>query len=358
MKLDLTLGFARFVPTLGSNAGSTLDSSYSGRNRLVQHKLGSGTTARYAYNAFGERVAKWVGAEAAAQASAPVSTVTAPSRQYAYDEGGHLIGEYDGQGALIQETLWLDDAPVVVLKPASAGASPWGGLLIAASTEGGAQAPALEGYFVEVDQLDTPRAIVNGQGTTVWRWEADPFGDTVAVETPSANAGITTPFGYSLRFPGQVFDGESGVNYNYFRDYEAATGRYTQSDPLGLLGGLGTFGYAKNSPGLFIDRLGLKATIGTLKRCNKPDRKLSSAGQPKQDPRFDDRNMAIAATHVEGQAALLLDPGEVADLEISHPTGPCGFCTSQVPDLLPPGAKLNVTWPNGSMTIESYLVWH
>jgi len=88
----------RFVPTLGSNAGSTLDSSYSGRNRLVQHKLGSSTTTRYAYNAFGERVAKWVGAEAVAQASAPAGTVTAPTRQYAYDERGHLIGEYDGQG--------------------------------------------------------------------------------------------------------------------------------------------------------------------------------------------------------------------------------------------------------------------
>jgi len=153
-----------------------------------------------------------------------------------------------------------------VLKPASAGASPWGGLVIAASSEGGAQAPALEGYFVEVDQLDTPRAIVNAQGTTVWRWESDPFGDTVAVETPSANVGITTPFGYSLRFPGQVFDGESGLNYNYFRDYEAATGRYVQSDPIGLLGELNTFRYAASRPNSGRDINGLKLTVTSAAR--------------------------------------------------------------------------------------------
>ncbi|MFO2207069.1 RHS repeat-associated core domain-containing protein, partial [Pseudomonas aeruginosa] len=42
----------------------------------------------------------------------------------------------------------------------------------------------------------------------------------------------------NLRFPGQYYDAESGLHYNYFRDYDPETGRYVESDPIGLTGGL------------------------------------------------------------------------------------------------------------------------
>jgi len=51
-----------------------------------------------------------------------------------------------------------------------------------------------------------------------------------------------------MRFPGQYFDKETNLAYNYFRDYEVWTGRYVQSDPIGLAGGLNTYGYASSSP--------------------------------------------------------------------------------------------------------------
>jgi len=60
-----------------------------------------------------------------------------------------------------------------------------------------------------------------------------------------------------LRFPGQYFDAETGKHYNYFRDYDPAIGRYIESDPIGLWGGISTYGYVGSNPLARIDPLGL-----------------------------------------------------------------------------------------------------
>jgi RHS repeat-associated protein len=65
---------------------------------------------------------------------------------------------------------------------------------------------------------------------------------------------------YNLRFPGQYFDSETGTNYNYFRDYDPAIGRYVQSDPIGLEGGPNTYSYSKSSPMSNVDQYGLLFT--------------------------------------------------------------------------------------------------
>ncbi len=100
-------------------------------------------------------------------------------------------------------------------------------------------------HFVHTDHLNTPRLIASDTGQTVWAWNNDdPYGNNAPNENP-AGAG---QFTCNLRLPGQYFDSETNTHYNYFRDYDPLTGRYVQSDPIGLRGGLNTYVYANQNP--------------------------------------------------------------------------------------------------------------
>ncbi|MBK8070415.1 MAG: RHS repeat-associated core domain-containing protein [Rhodanobacteraceae bacterium] len=80
------------------------------------------------------------------------------------------------------------------------------------------------------------------------------FGTQAAEENPDGNSATVK---FDLRFPGQQYDAATGVNYNYFRDYEAGTGRYVESDPSGLHGGMNTYVYAGSNSIKFTDSYGL-----------------------------------------------------------------------------------------------------
>ena len=89
--------------------------------------------------------------------------------------------------------------------------------------------------------------------TEIWQWYSDPFGTTPANEDPDHNGAAVT---YNLRFAGQYFDKETGLHYNYFRDYDPKTGRYLESDPIGLAGGVNTFTYVRNNSLRYVDPRG------------------------------------------------------------------------------------------------------
>jgi RHS repeat-associated protein len=109
-------------------------------------------------------------------------------------------------------------------------------------------------YYLHTDQLGTPRAVTDTSKNVIWRWDSDPFGMMAANEDPDGDG---TKFAFNLRFAGQYYDKETRLHYNYFRYYDPSTGRYITSDPIGLKGGLNTYGYVGGNPLIWIDQYGL-----------------------------------------------------------------------------------------------------
>jgi RHS repeat-associated protein len=100
----------------------------------------------------------------------------------------------------------------------------------------------------------------------VWHWDSGPFGTEAPDEDPDGDGTKVT---LNLRLPGQYYDSETGLHYNGHRDYDPATGRYGEPDPIGLAGGLNVYGYVGSDPVNRIDRDGREAAlplpgIGTL----------------------------------------------------------------------------------------------
>lgn len=103
---------------------------------------------------------------------------------------------------------------------------------------------ATELYFIHNDHLGTPQVITDQNQTVVWQGDKEPFGETTtAIEAIQEDS----------RFPGQYYDSETGYHYNYYRDYDSSTGRYIQSDTIGLIGGINTYGYAGQNPYKYVD---------------------------------------------------------------------------------------------------------
>lgn len=118
----------------------------------------------------------------------------------------------------------------------------------------GAQAE-LQLFFVHNDHLGTPKYLTDMTGKAVWQAKSTPFGEVTEVEDLDGDGKYIT---LNMRFPGQYWDQETGTSYNYFRDYDPAAGRYVQSDPIGLRGGINTYSYAWSSPNIYFDFYGLK----------------------------------------------------------------------------------------------------
>jgi RHS repeat-associated protein len=237
--------------------------TYDDRNRLLGLQLTNGTIALgtpgtlYNYNGRGERVLKEIAAgsvgsgSGALQAKNQSAGIIAPPPSnwsetptvYVYNENGQTIGEYvvtvSGGAVSVTSTseyVYLDSIPV--------------GFVTGSGTQ-------RQVYYVETDHLGTPRQVIKpgvtpATDSMVWKW--DYFANNAAF---GENSPIARTLTFNLRFPGQYNDSETGLNYNSHRDYEAGTGRYVESDPIGLRGGPSSYSYSFNSPLTLIDTYGL-----------------------------------------------------------------------------------------------------
>jgi RHS repeat-associated protein len=123
-------------------------------------------------------------------------------------------------------------------------------------------------YAVHADHLNTPRRLTGSNNQVVWQWAFSAFGQeppttpdkrfTNASTKPSTGTTTAAAVTYNLRYPGQVYDAESKLHYNYHRTYDPQTGRYTQPDPIGLDGGWNRYSYVEGNPLSFVDPDGLQ----------------------------------------------------------------------------------------------------
>jgi RHS repeat-associated protein len=90
--------------------------------------------------------------------------------------------------------------------------------------------------------------MVNTQNQVVWQAAYSPFGEANVLVNTIAN---------NFRFPGQYFDQETGLHYNYHRYYDPRSGRYLTPDPIGVNGGINLFSYVGNNPLKWFDPFGL-----------------------------------------------------------------------------------------------------
>ncbi|WP_298214584.1 RHS repeat-associated core domain-containing protein [Acidovorax sp.] len=180
---------------------------------------------------------------------------------YVYAEDGSLLGEYGSGGSNSAST-----AQYLYLPTAS------GPMPIAAIVNG-------RHYAVHSDHLNTPRKLTQSDGQVAWQWAYSAFGDeapttaakrfTSETTNPTTGTTSTPDVAFNLRYPGQYFDKETGLHYNYFRSYSPAMGgRYTQPDPIGLQGGWNRFAYVGGNALIDVDPEGLQSIIGCANPVN------------------------------------------------------------------------------------------
>jgi RHS repeat-associated protein len=218
-----------------SNPAEAVSFTYGPHDRMLDVYVGAVLRASYVYNGRGQRLKK-------VEATGARRTFV-----YHYGQSGELLGEtvYSSAGAKIGEKdyMWLETLPLAQAERTFAGGSTASSSLV----------------YLHADHLNTPRIATSATGTIVWRWDSDAFGTGAANQDPDGDTNLVN---VALSFPGQYLDEETGLHYNYFRDYDAFTGRYVQHDPIGLAGGLNPYAYAHGNALRYVDPFGLEVLVG------------------------------------------------------------------------------------------------
>ena len=195
---------------------------YYANGTLKEARSGTTLKGTYTYNHRFQRTRKVAGT---------ATTV------FHYDLEGRLIAETKNTGVLIRAYVHDDQAPIAQVTKATTDTL----------------------VHLHADPLGTPRIGTDAARSIVWRYDGSAFGDTPPNEDPDGNKKKTT---INLRFPGQYYDAETKLHYNWHRYYDPRIGRYVTSDPIGLEGGLNTYAYVRSNPMRWLDPMGLDIAGG------------------------------------------------------------------------------------------------
>ncbi len=180
----------------------------------------------YTYNHLGQRKSKTVG-------TSPNEVTT----YYIYGPNGELLVEQtDESTPLIKTYVYME------------------GELIAIHEKRDLADPLTDPeaiHYVVNNHLGQPMYMVSRSNSLHYERYQTPFGQTCSEYQ------VNMISEHNTRFPGQMYEAETGFHQNWFRDYDPGTGRYLQSDPIGLAGGVNTYSYADQSPLIFFDYYGL-----------------------------------------------------------------------------------------------------
>jgi RHS repeat-associated protein len=213
-------------------------------------------------------------------------------------------------------------------------------------------------YFYHADHLGTPIAMTNGAGTLVWRAEHTPFGGIYAL-----TVGTTAN---NLRFPGQYYDGETGLAQNYFRDYNNRTGRYWEPDPmLGIVNprlkpSFPGFPYlfADGNPVSYTDFYGLKCCRCGCKTCHDVDMTITgydngfgSTGKNPGDPGYG----ITASGKKAGYGTIAAPPQYPFETKMYIPAYGCGTVEDRGGAIH--GNRLDVWFENAKMA-NRWGIWN
>lgn len=194
---------------LGSSTGwlGNKTYAYDAFDRLSSTNI-EGNVTQYVINALGQRMQK----------AGPLGTF-----RYVYAGQNTLLGERGANGW--KQYIYLAGQPVALVMPS--------GIV----------------HYLHNDHLGRPESATRTDKMTVWKAANASYHRTVTLDLIA---------GINLGFPGQTWDAETDTWHNGFRDYDPYTGRYIQSDPIGLSGGVNTYAYVGGNPVNFVDPLGLR----------------------------------------------------------------------------------------------------
>ena len=128
---------------------------------------------------------------------------------------------------MIREYIWMDDKPVAMVDDTGT-------------------SPAI--YYIHTDQVNRPQKLTDTSANLAWDGIFDPFGNLWSLPVNSVTM--------LLMFPGQYYDSETQLSQNWHRNYDPTIGRYIESDPIGLEGGINTYAYVESNPLRYIDPTG------------------------------------------------------------------------------------------------------